>query len=62
MKAAAILWNALSSISRSSWRRACLSARLRITPFALFFYLMATSDHAAIDTIRRLTNEPMPTA
>lgn len=52
----------MSSIARSSWRTACLSARLRITPFALYYYLMATRDHAAIQTIRRLTGEQMPTA
>lgn len=59
MKAASILWNALPSITRSSWARACLSARLRITPFVLFYYFMATSDHATIETIRHLTAEPM---
>jgi hypothetical protein len=59
MRAAAINWNALSSVSRSSWRRACIYAQLRITPFALFFYFLDKRDHAVIDTIRRITREPM---
>jgi hypothetical protein len=60
MRAAAINWNAMSSISRSSWQTACKSAQLRITPFALYFYLMTKRDHAVIDTIRRNTGEPLP--
>jgi len=62
MRAAAINWNALSSISRSSWRRACKSAQLRITPFALYFYFVTKRDHAVIDTIRQNTGEPLPLA
>jgi hypothetical protein len=62
MRAAAINWNALPSISRSSWRRACKQAQLRITPFALYFYFVTKRDHAAIDTIRRNTREPLPLA
>lgn len=62
MRAAAINWNALTSIARSSWRRACITAQLRITPFALYFYFLTKRDNAAINTIRQNTGEPLPPA